>query len=699
MTRSVFSRGEFVQQMLMTARNRRFWETCLLLVVLLGAGDVVTGRRPAYGSQFEDQPKIQQLIRDLESEDVDVRFEAAWQLAQLGPEAKEAVPALCEAAIHEFPKGTTYYGGTAMPIDALFHIGSPAAQALNSLIDCDCPCLYCEATHALWRMGPEAIGVADALIQRIREGDEELLRTRTDRYKRDVHCSLRKGDSLMHILAAMGPAVVPKLCSALDDENRTVRRAAAYALMDMGPEVGEALPALLESLRRERERISPDKVVFGFLAAALGNCGPPAKEAVPMLLDWLASYRFSRDTHGFSEVEALDFVVQAVGKISPYDPRMLTLYLSQLNREANGRVGWPSDAYAGSLGVDAILEVARLHDQGVAGTRGELYGLLEHLPLDDHSRREELVVVLTRLLDDAELRPTVVEVLGKMGPSAGAAVPKLEEEVKRCDSQVDRAMLAAVIVRIDPTNDAAADFLGRSLRCDDEETRLETLASLVVISPAPPRMIPALLERLKDPSPIARRRTVAAMDSMGPAAAFAVPALAGHLRRLVKEPYYGWLYADRRGVIQVLRKIGPASVPVLTESLQHDSVQGYATRALGSLGPDAQPAVDALFRFVDRSSQDHDFATALMRIAPEDPRVYALLEEQRRDKEPVVRRNAEQLLGLFISPHKVARDSYGNPRIPPDFSEEESPFQTLQPPGVLPPDGIGPPGGPLGPNR
>ena len=79
-------------------------------------------------------------------------------------------------------------------------------------------------------------------------------------------------------LVARGPAVVPYLIDALDDDHRAVREGVAHALGDLGPAAEAAVPALIG-----RVKADDDDFVRWKAVRALGFIGPAARDAIPML--------------------------------------------------------------------------------------------------------------------------------------------------------------------------------------------------------------------------------------------------------------------------------------------------------------------------------------------------------------------------------------------------------------------------------
>jgi HEAT repeat protein len=79
-------------------------------------------------------------------------------------------------------------------------------------------------------------------------------------------------------LAQIGPAAIPALKTALQDENPQVRRQAARALGKMGPDAEPAVPELTAAMN------DTDAMVREAAAQALGKIGPAAAPAIPALI-------------------------------------------------------------------------------------------------------------------------------------------------------------------------------------------------------------------------------------------------------------------------------------------------------------------------------------------------------------------------------------------------------------------------------
>lgn len=163
------------------------------------------------------------LTKQLKSKDADVRRSAAKALAEVGKEAKAAVPELSRALKDE---------------DAF--VRRFAAQALGAI-------------------GPDAKAAVSALQGALGDAKKEV------------------GEAAADALGKIGPAAVSALSDVIKDKKKdeSVRRRAVESVGKMGAEGKPAVAALTEALRERGVRLEA--------VTALGNIGPEAKAALPTL--------------------------------------------------------------------------------------------------------------------------------------------------------------------------------------------------------------------------------------------------------------------------------------------------------------------------------------------------------------------------------------------------------------------------------
>jgi HEAT repeat protein len=169
---------------------------------------------------------------------------------------------------------------------------------------------------------------------------------------------------------------------------------------------------------------------------------------------------------------------------------------------------------------------------------------------------------------DAAARYRAIHALGAIGPQAGAAVPAL-----------------AVILRQDP----------------ERRLRVEAALALTKMRPASEPAIPALAEALGDEDDQVRMYAVIALAGLGRASRPAVPALTAALQNATNETYvntFTFTIQEEAAIALGQASAGtPEAVPVLMETVRtapSDRLRQAATRALGTVGAEARPAVPLL---------------------------------------------------------------------------------------------------------
>ena len=177
---------------------------------------------------------LRSLVEDLRSKDVDNRRSAANELADLGAEAKPAVPAL-----------------------------------IRAMKDAD-PFVRRFAARALGAIGP-AKGSVGALATALNDKDARVV------------------DAAARALGGMGKYGVKPLASIVSNKklDGTTRRRAITSIKNIGADAREAVPALIEALKDRDMRTSA--------VQALGAIGPGAKPALEVLKTMMEDRRIRRD--------------------------------------------------------------------------------------------------------------------------------------------------------------------------------------------------------------------------------------------------------------------------------------------------------------------------------------------------------------------------------------------------------------------
>jgi HEAT repeat protein len=308
-------------------------------------------------------------------EDRGVRRAAALALGEIGPEAKGAVSTLVAALGDERP----YVRRTASWV--LAAIGKSAKDAVSALVKVleeeNLCWVRAAAAWALVAIEPEVKDVLNALTGVFRDEGPEV--------DKAGHTGQR----------LIGARAVNVFGAALSNHDPHVRRAAAAALGEIGPEAKNAVNALGVALYDENADVR--------IAAAwtLVEIGPEAKDAVNALVDALKL----RNPHVCRPA------ARALGRIKSDAKDVVSALVDALrdpNPDIRTPAGWALKAI-GPKGVTALVDA--LKDE------------------------------------EPEVRKTVHVILDAIGPDAA---PALSAVITRGEDDVIRKEAAQVLMRIDP---------------------------------------------------------------------------------------------------------------------------------------------------------------------------------------------------------------------------------------------------------
>jgi len=356
-------------------------------------------------------PAVPALIETLEDDRPDVRREAILALAEIGPAAAPAVPALAEALDCEINAVPATY--------ALGRIGEVPdeveAKVKRNVRSSD-RVLSAASLWALAKMHPDDESLVRRTVRRL----AELLKDENERFRtaaaealvdldpdpeisRPVLKKVMDGaspevlDAVMDVMAGLGEKVVPRLIEALQVKDARLRAAAIIARI--GPPARAAVPALIDALGDENSE-TRNEVLF-----ALGAIGPAAEAAVPAITKALR------------------------------DPDMNVRYAACYALSQIGPAALPAESeLAANLGgADQFLATASAC-------------ALARIHPDCAQTAPKSVPVLIKALaePDAMSRRYAAEALRCLGPLAKAAVPALEKAAEDPNEDVRAAASQAL---------------------------------------------------------------------------------------------------------------------------------------------------------------------------------------------------------------------------------------------------------------
>jgi HEAT repeat protein len=490
------------------------------------------------------------LVQSLGDPNPATRMMAAEGLGDMGPIAREAVPALARAT--RDPDLSV----RAAAIEALGGIGPFAEAALPDLMAAlmDGRTHPAYASQALYRIGPAAVA---PLIESLAVPDVE--------------------GRAPAVLEKLGPVAVPALKRALDDPRAPVKDGAAMTLARIAPPAPrepakEPVSMLIADLN------DPDLLRRRRAIDALGRRGAEAKDAVPALIRLLERGAVS-----------LPLAVELqYGRQLRTEQRFRVI-------AALGRIGPPAQA--------ALPSVQRfLRDKDLEIVAAEAIARIS--PAPGPARREAIEVLVRAWRSGGEPRREALEAFVRIGPAAEDAIPALAKAMPEAGAPMALASIGA----------AAVPALSESLRSSDRRTQQEAMRALAKIGPAAEDAAPLLARLLPDPQALETLGAIGAFEPLiaelkarphagliGPLVRAGEPAvpslivLLGHddarVRRLSAE------------VLGAMRGKAAAAVPALTKAALGDpdqSVRDRARRSLGNIGPAAKDAAPALAQVVER---------------------------------------------------------------------------------------------------
>ena len=495
----------------------------------------------------EEPRGIAELLKALEGEET--RYAAIWELKYLGLDAAPAVPQLIQ--LLDAPDKKT----RAATADTLAAIGKDATAAIPKLIE--------------------------------RLGEREPYRPFFETSVTDV------GLSAAMALGKMGEDAVGPLVRCLADKKPRVRRLAAFALGEIGPDAKGAVAPLIEQLK------DGDRSVRWYAARALGRIGSDASHSIAALVGTLAD----KDDN----VRAA--AAEALGSIQPTAPAVVEGLIRSL-RDEDGNVQHVVAEALGKLGDDAVPAIPALTDM-LKSRKAYMYG---------HPVQYRAVA------------GTAARALGALGPRAKESMPALLDLIRdrkgtferdgpedKRDNYQARRQAAIAAAKIDPQSDELLRVLGNSLQNDDQ-IRDKAARALALIGPKAKNMVPLLVRPAKSHPRLSTGLSWAC------AAVVIEPDNSQAVRRILDcfPPTSFPLDNDDWALLRTaLVKAGARSrpaIPILNKLFENSWNDNKNTAlALATFGPEAHCAIPALLDLLAREWElsRQEVIAALQQIASE----------------------------------------------------------------------------------
>lgn len=358
------------------------------------------------GYAYYRHSRMNALIEDLQSGGPEVAQAAARALGEMGPD----IISYLLPKIKEMNSQSRTYTAAA-----LRHVETAVPSLVETLRDKDAT-MRAATAEILGHIGPAAKDAVPALIVALNDEDEEV----RDRVKlalgeiKDTRAiepllatfrqQRKRGDAedaAEESLIRIGPAAIPALIKALENDAPEVKESAARVLGKMGSDAKEAVPVLISLINDEDENLSRTVIM------ALGEIkdaraikplidtfyrNPSSENVAPIALGKIGSEAIPPLVEKLKEEKAIvrNFSASALGEIGP----------------------------AAKVAVPSLI--AMLKDPDVRTQAIRALGKIKD---------KEALQPLLALLKQKPLPEGVIEALGEIGPDAKAAVPLLESMV------------------------------------------------------------------------------------------------------------------------------------------------------------------------------------------------------------------------------------------------------------------------------
>lgn len=336
------------------------------------------------------------LAKVLSDEDPEERMQALIALGEIGPAAKEVVPQIAKSL--QDKQGSVAYGAAF----ALGKIGDKSANAAleKEVVDND-KFLAMISAWALAMINPDDVQISDRAAEMLIAGttdEKPVVRTAAVRGLAELHdkhpeairalvIALKDpepevmGGSLQGLIS-LGPDAVPELTKALADKDLQV--AAAAALGQIGMDATSAIPAIIAQLPGE------DPGYRREAHFALAAMGPAAAAAVPELIKSLAD----------DDLEVRYSASYALGKLGPAAKSALPALKANVKSD------------------DEFLRLA------------SIWSMLSIAPNEPGLAEMALPQLIDALDDERPLiRREAATALGELGPRGKQAIPALKKSV------------------------------------------------------------------------------------------------------------------------------------------------------------------------------------------------------------------------------------------------------------------------------
>ncbi len=510
-------------------------------------------------------PVLRSLLR--QSPDPEVRHGAAFALAQLGTDARPALPDLL-AALEDSSLRVRLWA-------ALAHWGleekpAPVLPVFLAVLSGENPQDRSAAVRALAKLGPHAAPAVPTLLGML-----------------DHHDTMLRALAAQ-ALAAVGPKAeqaVPRLCAMARAGTFELRAHALYALAGIGPGAVQAVPTLVELLNDRDPRLR------GRAADALARIGKPAQEAVPSLERALAAT-------GDPLLRVL--LAQALWSIDQRGRLVLPILIEVAADDSlSDEIRLQAARVLGGMGVAAraAVPVLVLLAGKVNDPSGPVAAALEQIGTPGPADVANLIEAL-KTSNNLPYRRACVQTLSLVGGSARDAIPELRVALKEPDP-VLRLNVVGTLGVLARTREGHAAVVAAvpelrgllSAREKDEELTVADLEALAGLGAEAKPVLAEVQLLLKAPRPRVRAAAALMLGALGPEGR---PALADLTTCFKDDSALVRFHAAQAvwTIDKALRQVIPAFQALLAD--KDPTIRAAAATVLGEIGPAAKETVPTI---------------------------------------------------------------------------------------------------------
>jgi len=538
-------------------------ESAVVLGEKLGSADREVRREAAYQlSNLGPAAKeaVPALIKALDDQDKQVWSEVVSAIANIGVDAKDAIPRLLEDMESRRGRGGRERERRQALVRAAFalsRIGEPAIPALIGALSSEDNALRQGAAKALGGMGENAKPAIPALNANLAHAERDVRREVIDAFAR------------------IGEAAVDPLIEALGAAEPLARESALLALAQLGATAQRAGPRVVELQAMEKE-----PVVRAALFGALVKLGVEPPRAVPLLV---AGLQESDETVQHGAANAMLLLRNGRELAVPL--------LADLLRKENPAIAPRAAAILGRYGAAAVEGVPALVDAIEKG--GPAAGACSEALVQIGPAAAPAILHAIEAKDPEKLdrEHWSVRALAAIG---SLALPSIEQSFA---SQNTPSRLVAARACAELGADAAPAQNGLLKLSGDNDPRVRAAALNAVAATRidAARLSPLIETALKDASPVVRMTAVQLIPSLGDDRQKFAPALIAALKDDAPNV--------RQAALLAVGPDQPEAVPVLVETLSTPSMRAPVLAALARLGAGAAAAIPHLAKLYPQADK------------------------------------------------------------------------------------------------